>query len=377
MKSVGTITFHNSINYGAILQAYALQKTLKNMGYFSEIIDYCNSRRGLSSLSRFQLIRYFMWHEVVKRILVGSERQKRTEDFCRKYFRKSAQKYLDAETLHSAPPLYDAYITGSDQVWNPRNNSKDSCYFLTFAPSGRRRISYAASFGISQLPDIFVNDYQKWLKQIHFLSTREVEGKLIIKRHTGRTAEVVLDPTLLLDQDHWRSIAVPYEFIRPYILCYYMPGDTAVNKCITEMARQLSDKMGWQVICLGQKEYVRLLPWKKSVFDAGPAEFLGLFQNASFVITNSFHGTAFAINYRKPFLVPINRELTPEKTLSSRITTLLKTLKLENRLFPVGKERKITGIKNVLDLDYHSVEVSLQEEKQRSFDFLKNALGEA
>jgi hypothetical protein len=344
------------------------------MGYLPEIVDYCNSQRIFASLSMFRRVRYFVWHEVAKRMLVGSVRQKRTEEFCRKHFRRSAQKYFDAETLLSSPPLYDAYITGSDQVWNPRNNNSDSSYFLAFAPSGKKRISYAASFGLSQIPDRFVNDYKEWLKQIRYLSTREVEGQKIIKQFTGRDSEIVLDPTLLLDQDQWNDVGVSYLSSRPYILCYYMPGDKEVNKSITRIARQVSNLTGWKVICIGQKEYMRLLPWKNTVFDAGPSEFLGLFQNASFVVTNSFHGTAFSINFRKPFFVPINQSLPPEEALSSRIITLLKKLKLENRLLPVSGD--LPG-KNGLDLDYQSVEKILEEEKQRSIDFLKNALGEA
>lgn len=374
MTTIGTITYHESINYGAILQAYALQKILDDIGHISEIIDYCNPQRGITALSRYRRVRHFVWQGIVKRMSVGMERQKRTKEFRLKYLRLSARKYYDAETLHSAPPLYDAYITGSDQVWNPRINNNDSSYFLTFAPPGKRRISYAASFGFSQIQDRFVSDYEEWLKQIHYLSSREVEGKQIIEQLIGRDAEIVLDPTLLLDQEQWNRIAVSYKCPKPYILCYYMSGDKKVNKSITELARQVSTLTGWGVICIGQKEYMRLHPWRRSIFDAGPAEFLGLFQNASFVVTNSFHGIAFSVNYRKPFFAPINQSLLPEKALSSRIITLLKTLKLEHRLLPVGE-----GLpsESVLDVDYQPVEMILQEEKQRSIDFLRNALGEA
>ena len=375
MTTIGTITYHESINYGAILQTYALQKILVDMGHISEIIDYCNPQtRGISVLSRYHRIRHFVWQDIVKRTSVGMERQKRTKEFCLKHLRLSARKYYDAETLHLAPPLYDAYITGSDQVWNPRINNNDSSYFLTFAPLGKMRISYAASFGISQIQDRFISDYEKWLKQIHYLSTREIEGKQIIEKITGHNAEIVLDPTLLLDQEQWHLIAVSYKSPKPYILCYYMPGDKEVNKSITELAHQVSILTGWGIICIGQKEYMRLHPWRGSIFDAGPAEFLGLFQNASFVVTNSFHGIAFSVNYRKPFFAPVNQSLLPEKILNSRITTLLKTLKLEHRLLPVGE-----GLpsESILDVDYKPVEIILQEEKQRSIDFLRNALGEA
>ena len=373
MTTVGTITFHDSINYGAILQAYALQKTLTDMGHISEIIDYSPPQRGVSALSRFNRMRHYIWQGVFKRIIAGQERKKRTKAFGRKHIQRSASKYLDKDALHSAPPLYDAYITGSDQVWNPRNNNKDSSYFLTFAPPGKKRISYAASFGVSQIKAEFVNDYGEWLKQIDWLSCREIEGKQIIKQLTGRDAEIVLDPTLLIKKEQWEQIAVPNGFSKPYILCYYMPGDKSVNNSITQLAHRVSTLTGWEVVCIGQKEYMRFHPFKRSIFDAGPAEFLGLFRNTSFIVTNSFHGTSFSIIYRKPFLVPINQSLPPEKALGSRISSLLKSLNLENRLLQVGSE---TSIENMLDLNYEPVQAILQEERQKSMDFLKKALGE-
>jgi hypothetical protein len=373
MATIGTITFHQSINYGAVLQAYALQKVLTEMGHASEIIDYCPPRRGTKALSQFSRIRHFVWQRIVRKMITGEEREKKTEEFRRKYLQLSSTTYTSAEKLHSSPPLYDAYITGSDQVWNPKNNDSDSSYFLAFAPPGKTRISYAPSFGITQIPDGLANQYREWLNQMHRISSREVEGRQIIAQLTGRDAEIVLDPTLLLDEEQWKKIAAQYENARPYILSYYMPGDKAVNESITRISRHLSAHTGWGIVCIGQREYMRLHPFKRSVFDAGPTEFLGLIQNASFVVTNSFHGTAFSINYRKPFLVPINQRLPPEKALSSRITSLLKTLKLENLLLPIGQE---TPIESLLDMDYRLVEPILQIEKQRSIEFLKSALGE-
>lgn len=369
--NIGIITYHRSINYGAILQAYALQKTLVNMGHSPEIIDYAYPRFGVESGSRFLRMRHFVWRRIFERALVGTVREVKSDDFRRQNFRQSAQKYLNSKTLHSDPPLYDAYITGSDQVWNPRVNNNDSSFYLTFAPDGKRRISYAASFGVSQIHEEYCSTYAQWLAQIDNISVREVEGNQIVRELTGRDVEIALDPSLLLDQDEWNKIAAPYESSKPYILCYYMPGDKLVNKSITLLARQISIHTDWRIVCIGQKEYMRLKTRQCSVFDAGPADFLGLFQNASFVVTNSFHGTAFSIIYRKPFLVPINQDLPPKKALTSRISTLLKTLELDHRLLPAGVDHR--G-KDLVDLDYRPVEPILEREKQRSIKFLKNAL---
>ncbi len=370
MKTIGVITYHESINYGANLQAYALQKVLKVMGYDPEIIDYNNPQMFWASLSRLHWLRHVAWRNIA-RLLVGTERQEKTKRFRQKYMRISTRQYSDLETLHSEPPCYDAYVTGSDQVWNPFIQGNDPSYFLTFAPAGRRRISYAASFGLSRIPGQFTTQYGEWLSQIHCLSTRELEGKQIVKQLTGREAEVTLDPTLLLGEQHWREIAVPYDTGKPYVLCYYMPGDKVVDRSIDEIGRQVSTLMGWDIVSTGQKEYMRLVPWRRSIFGAGPDEFLGLIQNASFIVTNSFHGTAFAVNYRKPFVIPVNLALPPERARSSRITSLLSMLELEDRLVPAGESLK-AGY--VLDIDYRRSEIMLQKQRQKSIDFLRSAL---
>lgn len=370
MKTIGVITYHESINYGANLQAYALQEVLRGMGYAPEVIDYNAPQMFCASLSRLHWLRHVAWCNIA-RLLVGTERQEKTKRFRQKHMRISPRQYCDLETLHSEPPCYDAYVTGSDQVWNPFIQGNDPSYFLTFAPVGRRRIAYAASFGLSRIPDQFTTQYREWLSRIHYLSTRELEGKLIIKELTGREAEVTLDPTLLLDEQHWCRIAVPYDTDRPYILCYYMPGDKLVNRSIDEIARQVSTLTGWDIVSIGQKEYMRLVPWRRSIFDAGPDDFIGLVQNASFIVTNSFHGTAFAANYGKPFAIPVNPALPPERALSSRITSLLRILGLEDRLVPAGESLPAGYI---LDVDYREAGMILQQERQKSIDFLRNAL---
>ena len=373
MTSVGTITFHESINFGAILQAYAIQQVLMDLGHNTEIIDYLNPRRKRVNFSVIRLMAHYTWNQVVARVLVGTDRKRKTEEFRRQHLRLSARTYCSAASIHADPPLYDAYITGSDQVWNPINNANDSTYFLTFAPSGRKRISYAASFGVAEIRDEFARGYAEWLRQIQCPSVREFEGKRIVHELTGSEPVMVLDPTLLLGAAQWNRIAVPSENSGPYILCYYMPGDKLVNKSITGLARQVAKKTGWRVIAIGEKEYQRLNPFRHSIFSAGPAEFVGLLRNASYVITNSFHGVAFSIIYRIPFIVPINRGLSPQRALSSRITTLLKILELEHQLIPAGEPLPADMITN---LNYQPIEELLDRHRHDSIEFLRDSLGD-
>lgn len=369
MRTIGTITFHSSINYGAVLQTYALQRVLTDWGYASEVIDYRNSKRGLVHLSPLLKLRHFLWANV-RKLLFGDLREKRTNEFRERHLTMSPETYTLAQQLHSQPPLYDAYITGSDQVWNPRNNGCDSSYFLSFAPEGRRRIAYAASFGLSKIPTQFASDYREWLTGIHYLSTREIEGQRIIWQLIGSDAAVVLDPTLLISGERWIEVMAEEVGRKPYILCYYMPGDPIVNNAITAISREIELMTGWDVVKIGEKEYKL---GSNSVFDAGPAEFLRLLYSASFVITNSFHGVAFSTNFEKPFLVPINTELPPDKALSSRITSLLQMLDLNSRVLPALNYHVS---RDMLTLDYQGISSKLEQQRRRSLSFLKRALEE-
>lgn len=372
VKKIGTITFHESINYGALLQTYALQNYLLNQGYDSEIIDYRNSKRGTKHLSFSRRIIHGMWNKVIKKMLVGNTRQRKTTDFINANIPLSQMKYFNSSMLHEAPPQYDVYITGSDQVWNPRNTSGDSSYFLTFAPKDKLKISYAPSFGVTVLDDKYKVKYKDWLQGIDLVSVRESEGKAIIKDITGEDVKVTVDPTLLLEKKDWEKISIPYINKRPYILCYHMPGDKIVNKTISKIAKKIAEKNNWDVISVGQKEYMKLIPGNKKIFDAGPDEYLGLFQNAAFVLTNSFHGTVFSITFNKPFYVPINYSLPAEKSLSSRISSLLRMLNIENRLIAANEEFNINKIE---EISYNEVNILLKDARENSQLFLKNSLG--
>ncbi len=371
MKSVGIISFHRSINYGAVLQVYALQRTLTNLGFHSEVIDYRPHQLGITTLSPFCRLRHYAWQKVQHKLQCHVERLRKTEIFRKENFHYSALTYLDSTTLHTDPPLYDAYITGSDQVWNPTIINNDSSWFLTFAPERTTRISYAASFGISEIPQQFFDNYRTSLNELHCISCREFDGRRLVFQLTGRDAEIVLDPTLLLSSSEWTQLAIPQLYTHQYILCYYMPGDILVNNCITMLAKAISRITKLKILSIGQKEYHQYNIFRNGIFDAGPLEFLSLVNDASFVITNSFHGIAFSINFKKPFIIPINLELSPDKSLSSRITTLLSLFGLQDRIYPAGYT---FGVNKYLTLDYCNVDEILKQHKEKSFAFLKSSL---
>jgi len=370
MPSVGIITFHNSGNYGAVLQAYALQRVIESLGSCAEFVDYRNAHRGRAHLPPMRRFVNTVWSRYLRQVLGGKLRDRRTADFRKAHLRLSAKTYTDPISLAENPPRYDAYVAGSDQVWNPINNSWDSSYFLTFAPQGARRIAYAASFGLSLLPPEYAAKCSEWLKEFDFLSVREIDGQRIVRDLTGRDATLVLDPTLLLTPQDWRHVSVPHVAEKPYILCYYMPGDRLVDQKIAEIARQVSRETGWSIREIGRKEYYRLKPFSNGVFNAGPGEFLGLIDGASFVVTNSFHGTAFAINFGKPFVVPFNGSIPISKRLTSRVSSLLRTLSMEHRMVDVSANCALEEIMRPISSSAGLLHVARQD----SIRFLTTAL---
>jgi len=300
------------------------------------------------------------------------ERQRKAERFRRERLRLSSETYLDAASLHRKPPVFEAYVVGSDQVWNPLIQRSDPAYFLDFAPPGKKRISYAASFGLSVLPEEYIDAYRTWLVQFDCLSTREYEGQRIIKQITGRDAELTLDPTLLLNNTEWSDVLTPYAHDRPYILCYSIWAQRSVEASIVHVSRRIADLTGWDIVMVVVSERIRFRPGWRRVVDAGPSEFLGLLKDAAFVVTDSFHGTALAIGNSKPFVAIVDRDLSPVQDRSSRITTLLRLLGLEHRILPAGTWHVD---ERVLELDYGSPSALLQSERRKSIDFLVHALG--
>lgn len=319
-KKISALALYSQINYGAVLQTYALQKYLKDLGYQAQAIDYrpptCADNR-----SHFQKLRSRIWQNTLKLILRDYKRINKTEQFKKKYISYSAV-YYEKNTLAREIEQCDVSIAGSDQVWNPRYAGKDDTWFLSFAKG--RKIAYGASFGIPCLPTEYRGVYQKYLQNLDAVSVREETAQKIISRISNKPAEVVLDPVFLIDIAVWKGIAVPPK-IKGYILCHYMQGFPKVERKIAALARHYSKKLGLKIVNIGKREYARLFFWQNNLGGAGPAEFVGLIENADIVITNSFHGTAFSVIFGKKVFSVIDAA-TGEKDLSSRMVDLLKRL---------------------------------------------------
>lgn len=388
IKSVGILTFHRVFNHGAVLQAYALQRTIEKLGMSPVIVDLqlprnpfykpsemneiWQARCSTQSPKRDATIKRWLKSVVAKNSgsLLTARAQKRFVDFQNRFLRLSPVPFPNPEFLYKTPPALDAFITGSDQVWNPEIGARWSPepFFLTFAPKNIPRIAYAPSFGTSYLAPQFHELYRKWLNEMDHLSCREAEGAYIINEICGRDANVVVDPTLLLSAEEWRDISNPPSISEPYIFCYSVGSNDSLMKACVELKRETGlpvFKIGRTaralIDCMDTNAHV--------VLSAGPQEFLGYLRNASLVVTNSFHGTALSINLRKPFVfVPAQSQATPSRL--SRITNLLRQLRLQGQVITPG-----SGIGNILwEIDYTEAHAILKDKSSESLSFLKRAL---
>lgn len=277
---------------------------------------------------------------------------------------KQSVCYDTFDKLKSAKLNYDVIMTGSDQVWNPGIYSSLDPYLLKFGDDKLKRMAYAASFGVSQVPDDLRNYYNEALNRYSAIGVREDNAVDLVKSLSGKYATLVLDPTLLLDKEQWIKVAKPVEGLpdKPYVLIYELSDIPYIK----QVAMYISEKTGMPIVRICKNAS----PEDKedeilNIIDAGPAEFLYLFDKAGYVVTNSFHGTAFSVNFGKQFytVIPLG------KSNNSRQKSILKLMGCEERMLTEGREMPA-----IERLDTDRILGRLEEERQKSINFLKNAI---
>lgn len=377
-KKIGIVTILKVNNYGAELQAYATQKALRLMGYDAEIIDYLfykNPRHKrtkasapTSKMSIKKHLQELLFPIVVRwktrRFREAQEvRSGKFEQFHAENTRQS-ECYDTLDKLMAAQLDYDVLISGSDQVWNPGIYSNLDPYLLRFGTDGMKRVAYASSFGVSSLPDDVKEYYKTALQKYSSISVREDKAVDLVKGISGRDAQLVLDPTLLLNKKQWLEVAKPVNGlpIVPYILIY----ELSAIPYIKQVAKFISKQTGMPIVRICQNATIED-PEKDiiNIIDAGPAEFLYLFDKAGIVVTNSFHGTAFSINFSKQFYTVIPNG----KSNNSRQKSILKLMDCEDRILTEDSPMPEFKI-----LDIIQVEMKLESERKKSLNYLKNAI---
>ncbi len=343
MKKIGTITFHWAANYGAVLQAYALQQYLKKNGFDTEIIDYVPTR--INTIQKLLAVKNRNREFFLK--------ERRIKAFRKAELTLSKKRYGSNRSLFSCRDTYDAVICGSDQVWNKAftmgaEKKPTLSYFLNFAGNGTKKISYAASFGLEVLPDDMAKIIKPELDSFHAVSVREESGKKILDG-IGVNSTVVADPTLLLDADDYcRLFEGKAKETPPAVFSYILHSG---QKTALAVSRHVCN-------CLGVNE--------QSSTTCGIYDWLSFEKNAKFIVTNSFHGTVFALIFHTPFItVPVENS-----KMNGRIETLLRSVGLENRVvsrFDGGFVDRLMSS----EIDWQEVDRRLGELRNISFDFLK------
>jgi hypothetical protein len=374
---IGIITILNVNNYGAELQASALNIKLRDLGYNNEIINYLyyknsdykteKSSRPIVKVSIITNIKgtILKWLDIYNKFTHPQNtkiRKKKFEDFHAQNTNIS-KPYKSFSELYNSKMDYDVYIVGSDQVWNPNTRTSINPYFLTFAPKDKKKISFASSFGVGSLNRDFYPVYKKCFESLDFISCREASGVDIIDDITGRKATQVVDPTLLLTKPEWESKMVPYKANEPYILMYIL----TYSPYITNLALEIQKQTGYKIIrvcfnSINKEKDSSIL----NIVDAGPAEFIGLYAGASFVLTNSFHGSIFSLIFEKPFYTII----PSSKSNNARQENLLKIVNLENRLIKEGGPFP----KGSISIDFSFVRKELSRQRIKSIEFLQESI---
>lgn len=366
MKKIGLITFHRPVNFGAALQSVALFKTIESQGAACDIIDYINPSFEKAykpfKFSQITSIKSFLWS--IARFPGENRKNKKFMRFVQR--NTSLTKPLHtAEELRAIGNQYDSYITGSDQVWNLKCSGNETAYFLDFV-SGKPKNSYAASFGDIDVSDELKEQYNKLLCDFSAISVRETVGIDIVKNITGKDCVQTLDPTLLLNDKQWAEIirSVKPLVNEPYLLVYFMAQSDEIKREMLTLARRIANEKKYRVIVIGGS-----LHKKKdgiNYVDAeSPEDFLALFRDASFVVTNSFHGTAFSVNFGKDFYSYVK----PDLTIKGRVESLLEKIGIGDRVFSYERQ-----IKTIEPVDFQKALSALETERLNSIAFLRSVI---
>lgn len=364
MAKIGLISYHFARNYGTVLQAYALQKVLRDLGCEAEYIDYSwewlSKTRGtpitLARKVKSIAARIIRWRE---RMLIGLAEEK-FHRFADSHLHVNQNQYTAAMLLNT-PPRYDKYIVGSDQTWNPLllDSTGIKPFLLAFVDDPSKKYAYAPSLGTASIPPKLQSMYANELSSFRMISCREQRGCDIIADLIGRKVKHVVDPTLLLTSEQWAKISHRNNINEPYILCYILGN----KKCISAFAENLGRIHKIPVYYVMTSGYYI---WKKrKLVGVGPLEFIDLIHRAAFVVTDSYHGTIFSVNFQKQFYSFAKRRGGIDSEDNSRISDFLSDYGLTSRF------RDDDDVNLSSDIDYSMVGAVLAEKRRDSLEFIK------
>lgn len=368
-KSVGIITMHRVFNCGSAIQAYALQKIIQNLGFEVEIIDYKFPNKYHKNLHKIADIRGYI--KALYRFLLNLRNRPNFERFYKKFLNLSEEQYESREQLALQCPQYDIYMSGSDQVWNPKSIAFDTSFMLSWVKHGKK-IAYSGSFATTNIPSEYVGPYSEALSQYDSLSVREESSLSLIKRLSGKNAEFVLDPALLLDLSEWSDVIhdADVHIDGDYILIYLLGYSFNIYPWAYDLVRFLENKYRKQIVIFSMsRKYGFRLHNKHKVHKITPQNFLSLIANASLVVTDSFHATAMSINFQVPFYSLIK----DKESADNRVYSLLLSMNAEGRA--IVHNSSFDELPTI-SMDYDPIFTRLEMLRCSSMLYLKESLND-
>ncbi|MBP3373788.1 MAG: polysaccharide pyruvyl transferase family protein [Bacteroidaceae bacterium] len=348
--NIGLVSYHREPNYGTMLQAYALANAVQREGVSCAYLDYWFARKPIWRRLALKLACALGLTNKGEFAFFGTKEFRCIRDkfaaFHKDFIPVSRRRYY-ADNIECALNDYDKFIVGSDQTWSPyMNRNPHSINFLQFVEDGARKSAYAPSFGTLRITKDFGERLSALLESFKYISCRERQNCAYLSSLLDREITYVVDPTLLLDSKEWDKIAIqPSMRNGEYILAYIL-GE---KDCITQYAEMLGEKYHLPVYYIATRPCYLHRP---HVLDkVGPQEFIGLIRNAAYIVTDSFHGTLFSINYQKEFYSFAKREVKMGEVMNDndRILAFLQELGLENRF------KEDDDISLELPIDYKNI----------------------
>ena len=361
---IDVITFHNTLNFGASLQCAALSRYLSSAGDEVEVIDYLpnyvmDKKSSLKELKKARGVRGFVKGVAYLSTFYSIKaKDEKIGEFLDENVTMT-RAYHGFEELRSDPPKADVYVCGSDQVWNPNltGNAFDESFFLRFVNHDAKKVAYGVSVGELRIEN--VSDELKIITEdFDHISVRESSACKQLSSVLEKNVSVVLDPTLLLEKTEYAAMERPCKVTYgKYLLLYTVQNsDTAVK-----IAKRIASEKGLDLIDISPNPFQRI-PSAKKILNIGPGEYLTLFKNAEYVVTNSFHGTVFSIVYEKDFNSVLHA------TRGERIRDLLRSVDLSDRIMINSDEI------NASEIEYGRVKKQLSALRENSNRFIQESI---
>ncbi len=357
MDKIGILTWHYYQNFGSALQCFALQTVLENLGKSVKVINYRNPKFGSVNICKENIC--YVFAPILELI---SERYKLANLIFRKKYIHETGLVKSSDEVKKMSSDFDVVIFGSDQIWAP--NLLNPVYLGESTNKNVRKISYAASIGLNDIPEHLIQKYKKLLQDFYSISIREEEGKNLLKTKCGIDSTVVLDPTLLLTAKTYAKIQRPVKGIKKkYLFCYFLNKEHQYK----EIVQKYAFEHNLQIV--GVSDKVEDGKWMIRLTGLGADHFLWLVNNAETIMTDSYHGSIFSLLFHKNLWIFQRFAENNPICQNSRIRQLQNYFNLQHRVISATSQ-----LDEASSIDYNDFEFKLNLLRTSSLEFLKNAL---